>query len=233
MLSMSYLFGSDLTKVDLKKLKPIKIEALELDSKRTMVLKGVVEEGLISGLIQQFQKMVKEDKKDVFLVIDTPGGSITDGIKFINMMKSAKLKHKVNTICVIENEAYSMGAVISAYCHKTYMHRFGSLMWHEAAYGVQGMAYHIPKRLKFTEKYLELFDKDIAKQLGMTHKEYLEFQNLEHWLTSEEAVEQGFADAIVESFYYDAEPPAVNPFAGLFGGRQALVRNPLTPVKQN
>lgn len=198
-------FASNTTKVNLKGKAKIKyLETIDVDTERTLVLRGEVNAYVINALTEQFHQKIEEDSnKDVYLVIDTPGGSIIDGMKFINLMKAADKKFGIKTICIVEDQAYSMGAVIMAFCDKTYMTKFASLMFHEAAYGVRGMEYHVTKRHKFITEQLDIFRKDISKQLGISVKDYQKhIEYLETWWTSEKASQYGLIDGILDYFYY-------------------------------
>lgn len=221
--------ASDTTKTNLKGTTKVKTVEIEVDNDRTMVLRGPVMDDNMEALTTQFRGFIKDGNENVYLIIDTPGGSVVDGLKFINIMKAAKKKFGIKTICIIENQAYSMGALIMSYCHETYMLKYASLMFHEAAYGLRGMRYHIKKRVDFTEEYLDLVNRDVAKQLNMSFDEYIKFQELESWWTSESAAKHGLINGVLDSFYYDAEPPAQNPMRFLFGQKDAnIYKHPLT-----
>ena len=60
-------------------------------------------------------------------------------------------------------------------------------------------------------------ERRLAKQLGISYDAYVALRRDERWLTADEAVEMGFADALIDNFYYEVEPPADNPFTLFFG----------------
>lgn len=212
-------FSSDITKVDLNKTRPLITKSLvNVNQNRILLLTSNVTPESVNPLVSEIKNLAKNPKEPIYLVIDSNGGSLDAGQKLIDTMRGAKSAHGLKTICIVIDDAFSMAAVISAYCHQTFMMPNSALMFHEAAYGIQAPASIIESYVKFNKKFLGGFEKRLAKQLGITYEKYVELRRDELWLTADEAVEQGFADGLIENFYYEVEPKDDTLFRIFFNG---------------
>lgn len=180
--------------------------ALEIDNDRAVLIKGEVEEYNMQYAIEELNKFAAESKKPVYLILNSPGGSVLDGFELVNTMEVLEQKG-IKTICAIETMAYSMAAILAVYCQETYIHKFASIMHHEAAYGIRGSQSRINVRVKFTNDYLDALSTDIAKRLGMTPEDYRAKIHDEWWLTADQAVKAGLADGILNTITYTVKAP--------------------------
>ena len=121
-------------------------------------------------------------------------------------------------VCIIETEAYSMGAMIASYCPTLYIHKFAMVMFHEASYTAQGSTSRINIRVSATNKFLSEVFGDTAKQLGLSPAEFAAKIHDEWWLTARETVASGIADGIINELKYTYEEPKKPIFPGLFFG---------------
>jgi ATP-dependent Clp protease protease subunit len=211
--------ASDLTKVNLKA-APMPVQTIKLakiNQDRVLLLLENITKISVEPIISKIKDFAKTSKEPIYLVIDSNGGSVNAGQTLIDTIRGAKSVRGLKTICVVTNNALSMAAILASYCHQTLMTPSSIMMFHEAGYGVEGTATEIRTYVKFTDKYLKGFEQRLAKQLGITYEQYVELRRDELWLTAEEAVEMGFADALIENFYYEAEPTKDNIFTILFG----------------
>jgi ATP-dependent protease ClpP protease subunit len=90
------------------------------------------------SLLSQAQKLNKlAGESTIYVLINSPGGSVLVGNVFIQAMEMAKARG--STIeCAVTNLAASMGMHILAHCDKRYVLTGGILLFHEARVGVQG-----------------------------------------------------------------------------------------------
>jgi ATP-dependent Clp protease, protease subunit len=198
------VFASDITKVNLKGTNKVKNYKLIIDSTRAVVLKGVVQEANITAIKTSLISFKEADpKKPVYIIINSPGGNVIDGFELITLIKSIGIP----TYCAIESEAFSMAAILSQYCTKTYIHKYGALMFHEAAYSMEGSASQIDTRVKFMNNYLYTLETDLALQMGISYDKYVELRSKEWWITAKEAAKFGLVDGVLDELYYTAQPP--------------------------
>lgn len=186
-----------------------KFDRVNINEDRLLVLKGDVRDLSVDPIVNDMVSMSKEDSKaNIFLVINTNGGSIEAGMRLVTTMRSITTP----VLCLIDSKAYSMGAVIATFCTRTYVHKNASLMFHEASYSVQGPESIIPSRVEATVKYLKQFHTDVARRLGMSFETYREKIRDEWWLTPEEAVRAGVAHAVIDKLVYTYEERQMQPF---------------------
>jgi ATP-dependent protease ClpP protease subunit len=129
----------------------------------------------------------------IYLVMDTPGGSVTAGLAFIDTVKS--LKRPVHTITLF---AASMGYQVVQELGTRYITPSGSLMSHRGA--VSGMSGQIPgelnSRLGYIMGLLEGMNHRAAKRVGMDVRDYKDAIINELWVFGHQAVQKKHADFI-------------------------------------
>lgn len=146
---------------------------------------------------KQLELMAKDfalsKTQPIYLVLDTPGGSVFAGNQFIDFVKS--LNRPVHTIVLF---AASMGYQITQELGKRYITTTGTLMSHRGA--VSGLSGQVPgelnARLKMLEDALVGMNQRAAKRVGMSLDAYQSAIINELWISGEEAVKQKHADEV-------------------------------------
>ena len=134
--------------------------------------------------------------KDIHFYINSPGGSVTDGMAIYDTMKYVKCD--VCTTCI--GMAASMGAFLLA--GGTKGKRFAlpnaEIMIHQPSGGAQGQASDIKINADHILKIRDKLNRILAENTG---KELEQIQNdteRDNWLTAQEAKEYGLIDAVIE-----------------------------------
>lgn len=204
--------ASDSTKVNLKGTAIKRYKTIKIDNERAIVLKDAVEEYNVNYIIDKMSEFNAKDKtRPIFLIINSPGGSVIDGFSLIRTMTSIEAP----TVCVIDTEAFSMAAIISQYCSKTYIHKYASILFHEAAFGVRGQVSQVKTRVEFILNELNEFELDLAQQMGLPLEKLNELSHKEWWLTAREAAKFGVVDGIIDQLHYTVKAPE-KPAMGFF-----------------
>jgi len=199
--------ASDLTKVNLKGTNKIMTSKItRVDQSRVMVLEGQTTAWRMEGLTKKLKELSKTPAKGAYLVIDSPGGSIMAGQKFINAMQAAKASTGLKVTCIITGTAYSMAAVIMSYCLRTLALPTAHIMFHEASYGVQGPARQVKLAVIRSEAMLKQWETELSKQLRISYAQYKALTFNELWMTIDVAVQHGFVDGKISTFHYTVEP---------------------------
>tara|TARA_B100000424_G_scaffold115071_2_gene86802 strand:- start:23862 stop:24554 length:693 start_codon:yes stop_codon:yes gene_type:complete len=164
------------------------IPTILLNSNNSIVLKGPVNHESASRLIHDFNML--PDKNNTVLFLNTPGGSVDDGMKIVSELK------KYNVDCIAET-AYSMGFIIFQSCKNRYILPHGKLMQHQMYLGIQDQKSRIDSYMRFIDKMEHDINKMQAKRINITVKEFKKKINNDWWLYGKEAVKEKCADKLV------------------------------------
>lgn len=133
--------------------------------------------------------------KELYLVLDTPGGSVTAGLNFIDMIKSLNIK--VHTITIF---AASMGYQMVQELGNRYITPSGTLMSHRGSVG--GISGQVPgelnTRVNHIQDVLDGMSKRASSRVGMSKKDYDAAIINELWVFGQQAVDQKHADSVVD-----------------------------------
>jgi ATP-dependent protease ClpP protease subunit len=155
-------------------------------------------------------------KDPLYIVMDTPGGSVTAGLAFIDTVRS--LKRPVHTITLF---AASMGYQVVQELGTRFITPSGTLMSHRGA--VSGMSGQVPgelnSRLGYIMSMLEDMNHRAANRVKMDVRDYRNAIINELWVYGHHAVARKHAD-VVASVTCDkklSEGTVQEEFATLFG----------------
>jgi len=171
-----------------------------LGSKNTLVLRGVVDEKSVANLQKELMQMSAKLPKSetIYLVMDTPGGSVLDGDTLIDTMRA--IPQKIKTISLF---AASMGFQIVQNGDERLVTPSGVLMSHRGAMdGVGGQISSDGKgslltRLNFFIRIMLELDNTAASRMHMSLKDYQALIADEYWVHGQDAVKDKAADRVV------------------------------------
>ncbi len=139
----------------------------------------------------------QDPDKDIQFYINSPGGSITDGMAIYDTMQY--IKCDVSTICI------GMGASMAAFLlsagakGKRLALPNAEIMIHQPSAGTQGqvtdMAIHL-KRFEFIKKRMNSI---MAQNTGKTIEEITAACERDNFMTADEAVEFGLIDKVIRN----------------------------------
>ena len=153
-----------------------------------------------SLVIAQLLFLESEDPdREISLYINSPGGSITDGMGIVDTMNY--IKCPVSTICV--GLAASFGAVLLANGEKG--KRFATpnaeILIHQPLIGGNGIAgqtteikIHADHMIKTREKLNKLLSDKTGQSIERIERD----TERDHWMTAQEALEYGLIDGIMD-----------------------------------
>jgi ATP-dependent Clp protease protease subunit len=165
---------------------------------RIVFLGGPVNDVIANSIIAQFLFLAsKDDKKDIQLYINSPGGSVTAGLAIYDTMQY--IKCPVSTVCV--GMAASFGAVLLAAGAKG--KRFAlpnsEIMLHQVAGGAQGTAADIEINAKQILRIKDQLNKIIAKHTGQPLEKITVDTDRDFYLTAQEAKDYGIIDEVIQT----------------------------------
>ena len=165
---------------------------------RIIMLTDEVTDTTASLVVSQLLFLEAEDsEKDIFLYINSPGGSVTAGMAIYDTMQY--IKCDVNTICM--GMAASMGAFLLAGGAKGKRMALpnAEIMIHQPLGGSQGQATEIEIAAKHILRTKEKLTRIIANNCGKPYEVCLADMERDNWKSAEEALEYGLIDKIIES----------------------------------
>jgi len=153
-----------------------------------------------SLVIAQMLFLESEDPdKEISFYINSPGGSITDGMAIVDTMNY--IKCPVSTICV--GLAASMGSVLLACGQKG--KRFATpnseILIHQPLIsgGLSGQTTEIKIHADHMVKTREKLNKLLSEKTGQTLEQIEKDTERDHYMTAEEALKYGLIDGIFNS----------------------------------
>ena len=164
---------------------------------RIIILSEEVNSTTASLIVAQLLYLEAQDPdKDIQFYINSPGGSVTDGMAIYDTMQY--IKCVVSSICV--GMAASMGAFLlsSGTKGKRLALPNAEIMIHQPSAGTQGqitdMAIHL-KRLEVIKKRLNAI---LADNTGRSVEEITAACERDNFMTAEEAVAYGLIDKVID-----------------------------------
>lgn len=167
---------------------------ITLTSKNTVVMNQPFSSASVTKVQSQLAELAFNSSKDLYLVLNSPGGSISAGQSLIDFAKA--LPNRVHTITIF---AASMAYLTAQHLDRRYVIPSGQLMSHRARIG--GLSGQVPgeanSRLRFISQIVKELFQSTAKRVGVPYRDYLGSVYDELWLTAKEAVNQNHADEII------------------------------------
>ena len=165
---------------------------------RIIFLGGPIVDEVANSVIAQLLFLDHEDqKKDIMLYLNTPGGSVTAGMAIYDTMQHVKAH--VSTICV--GMAASMGAVLLAGGQKGKRLTLpnAEVLLHQVMGGAEGQASEIEITAKHIVLIKDKISQILAKHTGQKLEKIERDTDRDFWLTAEEAKDYGIVDEIIKT----------------------------------
>lgn len=127
----------------------------------------------------------------IHLRVDSPGGSVTDGISILNALQ----RHPAKVITHIDSLAASMGSVVAMAGNEIRMANNALIMIHEPWTVAMGNADELRKNADTLEKMSGNILQAYSRS-QYTPEEVADLMKSETWMTAQEALDAGFVDYI-------------------------------------
>jgi ATP-dependent Clp protease protease subunit len=163
---------------------------------RVIFLTGQVEDHMANLIVAQLLFLESESpEKDIYIYINSPGGSVTAGLAIYDTMRY--IKCDIATVCV--GQAASMGAFLlsGGTKGKRYCLPNARVMIHQPLGGFQGQAtdFEIHAREILTIK--EKLNRLMAEHTGKTYEEIISGTERDNFLSAQQALDYGLVDTIL------------------------------------
>lgn len=163
---------------------------------RIIFLVGQVEEHMANLIVAQLLFLESESPdKDIYLYINSPGGSVTAGMAIYDTMQF--IKPNVSTMCM--GQACSMGAFLLAAGAKGKRHCLPNarVMIHQPLGGFQGqasdIAIHAQEMLGIKNKLNEILAEHTGQPIDVIERD----TDRDNFMSATKAAEYGLVDSVI------------------------------------
>ncbi|MGA9469399.1 MAG: ATP-dependent Clp endopeptidase proteolytic subunit ClpP [Candidatus Macondimonas sp.] len=163
---------------------------------RVIFVVGQVEDHMANLIVAQLLFLESENpEKDVYLYVNSPGGSVTAGLAIYDTMQF--IKPAVSTICV--GQAASMGAVLLAAGAKgkRYCLPHSRMMIHQPLGGFQGQASDFDIHAREILLVRDRLNAILARHTGQDIAQIEQDTDRDRFMSAEQAVAYGLVDAVL------------------------------------
>ena len=164
---------------------------------RIVFVTGGIEDHMANLVVAQLLFLEAEDpKKDIFMYINSPGGSVSAGLGIVDTMNH--VKPDIATVCV--GMAASMGSIILSQGAKGKRSSLpnAEVMIHQPWGGTQGQASDIEITARHILRTRELLNKMLAKASGKPLAQIEKDTDRDFFMTADEAKKYGLIDTILK-----------------------------------
>jgi ATP-dependent Clp protease protease subunit len=156
-----------------------------------------IDDYVANGAVAQMLFLQMEDpKKDIYLYINSPGGSVTDGMAVYDTMNF--LSCDVVTYCI--GQAASMATVLLAAGApgKRFALPHSRVMIHQLSGGATGQTSDISIAAKEILRWKRTINEILSGHTGRTIEQIEEDSDRDNYMSAEEARDYGIVDEVVE-----------------------------------
>jgi len=163
---------------------------------RSIFLWGQVDDKSAKHVIDRLMYLDMIGDQEIKLYINSPGGYVTSGFAIYDTIKG--LKSPVSTICT--GLAASMGSILLSAGEKgrRFIQAHAKVMIHQPSGGARGQASNIEIQATEILKTKELSAKILANNCGQKTEKVLKDFNRDYWMNSQESLDYGIVDGILE-----------------------------------
>ena len=167
---------------------------------RIIFLSGEINDAVANSVVAQLIYLEgKNPDKDIYLYINSPGGSVSAGLAIYDTLNY--IKCDVSTICV--GMAASMGAFLlsSGAKGKRIALPNSEILIHQplvGGNGITGQATDVEIAAKNLLKTKEKLNRILAENCGKDYETLVKDTDRDNWMSANEAMEYGLVDKVIE-----------------------------------
>jgi ATP-dependent Clp protease protease subunit len=163
---------------------------------RIVVLGSDVNDTVANQLVAQLLYLEGEDpEKDIWLYVNSPGGSITAGMAIYDTMQF--IGPKVGTICMGLGASMGQFLLCAGEPGMRFALPHARILMHQPLGGVQGQATDIAIQAEQMAYTKRLMAEIIARHTGQTVEQITTDSDRDRWFTAEEAKDYGIIDRVI------------------------------------
>lgn len=164
----------------------------KMASDRVLFVNGEVNEAMSAIIQAQLLYMDINSEEDISMYINSPGGSVTEGLVIYDTMNF--INSDINTLCT--GICASMGSILvsSGTKGKRFIMKNGRIMLHKVSSGARGVIDDMEISLREAQNYNKILFEILANNTGQTYEKVLEDSQRDFWLGADESVAYGLVD---------------------------------------
>ena len=168
----------------------------QLLNERIVMLDSDVNAKVASNIIKQLLYLEGQDKeKDIWLYINSPGGSVTAGMAIYDTMQF--VSPAVGTICMGLGASMGQFLLCAGAPGKRYSLPHARILMHQPSGGVEGQAADIEIQAEEFVKNKEKLTELLAQHTGQKPEKILEDSDRDRWFSATEAKDYGMLDKVI------------------------------------
>lgn len=168
----------------------------QLLNERIVMLDSDVNAKVASNIIKQLLYLEGQDKeKDIWLYINSPGGSVTAGMAIYDTMQF--VSPAVGTICMGLGASMGQFLICAGAPGKRYSLPHARILMHQPSGGVEGQAADIEIQAEEFVKNKEKLTELLAQHTGQKPEKILEDSDRDRWFSATEAKDYGMLDKVI------------------------------------
>ena len=170
----------------------------QLLKNRIVMLWDTVDDDIAKSITAQLLYLEGENPdQDIWLYINSPGGSVTAGMAIYDTMQF--IKPDVATICLGLGASMGQFLLGAGAPGKRYSLKHARIMMHQPSGGIQGQASDIAIQAEQLNYIKRLMAELIAGHTGQDVEQVQADSDRDRWFTAEEAKEYGIVDHVIAS----------------------------------
>ena len=162
---------------------------------RIVYFTGVVNDDTCNTAVAQLLYLASVDERDINMYINSPGGSVVDGLGLVDTMNY--INCDVSTLCI--GMAASMGSVLlsNGAKGKRFVLPHSRVMIHQVSSSQSGTLADLEIEIEQTRRCKNDVYKILADNTGKTFEEMETLCDRNNWFIGQEAVDLGIADKVL------------------------------------
>ena len=168
--------GKEIVKID---------REIELNTGNSIIIRGEINDKMATEFVFDLNR--RKSKKDLYIFLDTNGGSVDAGNKIVYEIQ------KYNISC-IASRAISMGFVILQSCNRRFITPLGTLMQHQMSYGISDEKAKVESYVEYIKQIGDYLTELQSNKIGISKREFERRTYNDWWLFGKNAVDSNCVD---------------------------------------
>ena len=168
----------------------------QLLKERIVFLGQQVDDKIANSICAQMLYLAGQDPdRDIWLYINSPGGSVTSGMAIYDTMQF--VKPDICTVCLGLGASMGQFLLTAGAAGKRYALPHARVLMHQPSAGVQGQAADIAIQAEYLIKTKKEMAELIAQHSGQPVDQIIRDSDRDRWFTAAEAKEYGLLDHVI------------------------------------